>query len=307
MALHRATSEETNPAQAGLCGTSAVYIFVYVRDLAASRTFYENVLGLRVLEEDPGAVKYDAGGVILALNRATDFGVDIDSGRGSSLLVFHVDDVDRMRAALEANGAVFDETLRYEIGATAACYDPDGHCVTLYQPSPEAMGWPSGRKYQELVRPVRRESVTGLGDSPLVYVFLFVPDIEAAAGFYRDALRLPVLEVDEDEGVVKYDAGGLILATHPIEGVDETVVGAARRKSMSIVFHVDDAEAAYRRLRQVVAFANPPSSPAIGTVARFEDPSGHIFHLYQPSVAAMTWPSGAKLREIISAGTGLPG
>ena len=69
------------------------YIFLYVRDLGAARSFYEGKLGFRVVEEDAAAVKYDAGDIMLALNRASDYGVDL-TGPRDSLLVFHTGAID---------------------------------------------------------------------------------------------------------------------------------------------------------------------------------------------------------------------
>src|SRR5690606_21334647 len=82
-----------------------VYMFLYAQDLSTTRRFYEDVLGFRVLEEDSAAVKYDAGEIILALNRARDHGVDASQEPiRDELMVFHVSDIDAMRAALEARG-----------------------------------------------------------------------------------------------------------------------------------------------------------------------------------------------------------
>jgi len=41
--------------------------FIPVSDLSAARSFYEDVLGLRVSDEDPYAVVLDAGGTMLRL------------------------------------------------------------------------------------------------------------------------------------------------------------------------------------------------------------------------------------------------
>ena len=40
----------------------------------------------------------------------------------------------------------------------------------------------------------------------------------------------------------------------------------------------------------------------IGVIARFHDPDGHAFYLYQPSAEALSWPSGAKIASLAGQG-----
>src|SRR2546425_8417858 len=214
-----------------------IYLFIYVNDLEASRKFYEGILGFRVLEEDSDSVKYDAGDIILALNRAKENGIQVGGSRDeTALIVFHVDDIDAMRTALEEQGIVFDPTLRYDIGATAAFYDLDGHWFTLYEPSEDAMTWPSGEKIRTIlhanVTPANEESMPTshpstkvrlrngliLGSRMMVYLFLFITNFDDTLNFYHKNLGLRILEEDLREGVIKYDGGGIILATHLIYG-----------------------------------------------------------------------------------------
>lgn len=137
----------TEPAL--LAERRVVYLFLYVRDLAASRDFFERALRLRVLEADERSVKYDTGEVILALNRAADYGIALPNEPDHSTdIVFLVEDLDAARAALEQRGVVFTETHRYEIGAISDFYDPDGHWFTLYETSAESLTWPSGDRIQ---------------------------------------------------------------------------------------------------------------------------------------------------------------
>src|SRR5438128_2622721 len=133
--------------------SSAVYIFVYVKDLAVSRKFYADKLSLSVLEEDDFCVKFDAGGVILALNRASDHDVVLgDRPDDTSITIFHTYGVDALRSTLEKRGVEFSgPTQRLDIGEAAAFYDPDGHCYSLYQPSDMAMTWPSAKKIRTIV------------------------------------------------------------------------------------------------------------------------------------------------------------
>src|SRR5260370_17801907 len=113
-----------------------VYMFVYVSDLAVSRYFYKDRLGLRIIEEDAGCVKFDCGHVILALNRAADFNIPLPNTKDRSTeIVFLVDSVAETRAALESRGVQFLPTSSEEPGEIANFYDPDGHWFQLYEPN----------------------------------------------------------------------------------------------------------------------------------------------------------------------------
>jgi len=317
-----------------------VYLFLYVRDLRVSRQFFEQTLGLRVIEEDDESVKYDAGEVILALNRASDHGITLPKEHDHSTdIVFLVEDVDTARAALEARGVRFTETHRYEIGAITDFYDPDGHWFTLYETSDESLTWPSGDRIQAvraLHRPCEGDRApvgdpghgsTDVGPArdfwldgqPLIYVFLFVQDANEAFDVYSRTLGLRDLEGGpcsrasnaDEEGVVKYDTGGVILTTHSLETVREEeeifdhpcpprTVNPKEMGGKAVVLHAPDIEVAVKELSDKgIAFDSGIVRSPIGATARFADPSGHVFYLYEPSPEALRLPSGAKLEEIL--------
>jgi catechol 2,3-dioxygenase-like lactoylglutathione lyase family enzyme len=309
-----------------LTGARIVYLFLYVRDLEVSRGFYERTLGLRVIEEDSDSVKYDAGQVILALNRASDYRITLPEPPDHSTdIVFLVDDVDSARAALEERGVKFTETHRYEIGAISDFYDPDGHWFTLYETSDEAMTWPSGDRIQA-VRDANNGRYTSDGDGfrldgkPLIYLFLFVRDADEAFELYHENLGIRDLEggpcsresTADEEGVVKYDTGGVILTTHALETVrsDEEIadhpcpprtMNPTHMHGKAVVFHVRDIERAVQKLSgSGVRVDHGIRRSEIGAVAEFCDPSGHAFYLYEPSATALRRPSGAKLEQVLA-------
>jgi extradiol dioxygenase family protein len=289
---------------------SVVYIFVYVKDLAISREFYGDRLGLSVLEEDASCVKFDAGGVILALNRADDYNMVLTADRDdTSITIFHSDSAGKLRATLENRGVEFAGPIeRLETGETAAFYDPDGHCYALYQPSDMVMTSPIANKLRTIVDGPPADISTGgtlagggLGGSKIMYLLLFVSDEDKTRKFYTETLQLPILE--ETPGVVKYDAGGFILTTHLIDnkdGVRATREDLRRAKNISTVFYVENARSSYDKLASLgVPFASRPSQSFIGITARFQDPDGHTFYLYQPSEQALRLPSGRKIFAIL--------
>ena len=330
------TATETHPlleeAGAALAGARVGYLILYVYDVAESRDFYERRLGLRVIEGDEDSVKLDAGRVIVALHRASDYGVTLAGRRDdASDVVFLVDDLNAARADLEARGVSFIRRRTYEIGRVTDFYDPNGHRLMIYEPSATALSWPSAEKLREVWRACGRggsdligpaaapEGGGGLDGKPLVYLFMFVPSSAEADAFYEGALGLlPVERVHccnpacppEEKGIAKYDAGGMLLTTHHVHRspvVDDfgrvyspRALDPEHTRGIAPVFLVDDIHAAAGRLRaRGVRFTQEPVKSQIGDVARFEAATGHAFFLYQPWPEALKWPTGAKVGEIL--------
>jgi catechol 2,3-dioxygenase-like lactoylglutathione lyase family enzyme len=319
-----------------IADTRVVYLFIYVRDLERSRAFYEGTLGLHVIEEDDVSVKFDAGEVILALNRADDYKIVLPDGRDNSTdIVFLVDDLKSIQASLEARGIEFIPAVWYSVGGIADFYDPDGHWLTLYEPSEEAMGWPSGRRIAAVQRARERRNGSAPGGGrttraakageltlagyEIFYVFFFVPDADEAEVFYNQDLGLRDLEggpcsqqtSGDEDGVIKYDTGGLLLTTHFFDGnrneVEVAEHGCPPRdldvrhmKGTAPVFYVPDVEQAVRAIREKRPGFAKVEHREVGVIATCEDPGGHMFFLYEPSEAALLKPSGRKIREILA-------
>lgn len=324
-----------------LVDSRIVYLFLYVTDLDVSRAFYRDKLGLRVIEDEESCVKFDAGTVILALNRAADYNIELPRPRDNSNdTVFLVEDVEATKAALEKRGITFLPTSWYQPGGIADFYDPDGHWLTLYEPSQEAMNWPSGDRIRAVLRArhqrnrelgIDREAAlnAGLAHADLFYEFFFVPDPDDAKRFYYDALGLRALEGGpcsqacngDEQGVIKYDTGGFVLTTHhafgaqtetgerieaPAETAGEEEQHACPPRTIDTVLMRGVAPAFYvPDIKEVLGSFNgyqpvDVSSSGIGTVATFDDPGGHRLFLYEPSPAAMATASGAKIREILA-------
>jgi catechol 2,3-dioxygenase-like lactoylglutathione lyase family enzyme len=284
------------------------YVFLYVRDLGQSRQQFEDKLGFDPIESDADAVKYRAGQTMLALNLAEGFGIDLSQPRTQSLIVFHSYDVTAAAKSLRERSVEIGDIDRYEIGATVEVKNFEQHGLMLYEPSADALTWPSAAKIREVMgvdppeaRPVEYTAkyFFGLGTRPLLYVFQFVRDAAEAAEFYQQQLGLKVLETDDSVGVVKYDGGTFILATHA-----ENHLGARgdppRTSGMACVFLVDDVRRQAVTLKNRGVAVGAVSTSEIGNIARFTDPNGHAYFLYEPSKASLDWPSGAVLRELSS-------
>ncbi|HEX6747349.1 MAG TPA: VOC family protein [Longimicrobium sp.] len=289
--------------EGALAGARLAEVALYVRDLSASRAFYEEVLGLEPADADSHSAAYATGPARLRLRAADDEAVTLADADPSADLTFLVSDLDGVRNALAARGVAFADTMRYVIGATTGFHDPDGHRISLYEPSATAMTWPSGEKIKELVRAVGKDPAAfgtgaqggapapaGLGGSELVYLFLFVPDADQAMEFYHSVLGLPYLEcracrrgsTEHQQGVVKYDAGGLMLTTHLFEGPEAEAAGAltaAQMKGLAPVFQVPDVARAAAALAARGVRTGRVVTSAAERSARFEDPFGRVFHL----------------------------
>lgn len=328
-----------------LTRSPVVYLIVYVRDLGISRTYYEQHLGLKALEADQGSVKYDCGPVILCLNRASQYGIQLPEGRDESTqIVFLVRDVHTLQPALEARGVTFATKTPYvyEAGVVGDFYDPDGHHLVLYEPSEEALSWPSGEPIQAIWAgtgepplasgaarngTARNGAVavqdppatrTDLDGSPIIYLFQFVTNSDEALTFYHDGLGLTALEGGpcsrtsggDEEGVVKYEAGGLMLSTHHTHAEQEDpdhghvcpprFFDPERAKGVAAVFGVTDVEREVQILATTgVQFPRGVQDTEIGKIAQFQDGSGHLYYLYEASAGALALPSGPKVRELL--------
>jgi catechol 2,3-dioxygenase-like lactoylglutathione lyase family enzyme len=308
-----------------LADARIVYLFVYVTDLARSRRFYENTLGLEVLAADEDSVQYDCGEVILALNVASQYGITLPSERDNSTdIVFLVDDLLSLRDSLDARGVEFNKPVEYEIGRLVDFYDPDNHWYTLYEPSAEAMSWPSGAKIAAVQanRNGRAAEADGtLRGAELIYAFFFVPDAAETQTFYHEHLGLRDIEggpcsqasAGDEDGVIKYDTGGIMLTTHfydqtlpPLEpdehGCPPRILDLAHMKGVAPAWLVPDVHAAVAEVRRRrPGFEPVVKATALGIVARCEDPGGHMFFLWEPAESALDSRPGEKIREIVGA------
>ena len=108
---------------------------VFVDDVARMQAFYHGVLGLPVITAEPGWVRLDAGGVVLALHA-------IKPGRklpepppervdSHIKLCFHVDDVDAVRTGLVEAGIRMRDIHRYNGVAFCDGVDPEGNVFQI--------------------------------------------------------------------------------------------------------------------------------------------------------------------------------
>ena len=111
-------------------------ITLFAEDLAATKAFYQEVFGLRLVFEDPESAVFDFGNTLINLLRATaavsliEPGVVASPDAGSRLqLTIDVDDVDAVCAILAARGVdLLNGPMDRPWGVRTACFrDPAGH------------------------------------------------------------------------------------------------------------------------------------------------------------------------------------
>jgi catechol 2,3-dioxygenase-like lactoylglutathione lyase family enzyme len=136
-------TEETPRAGSAFRAIRAIdYTVVFVRDMAAMRRFYEDVLGFPLLRElSPGWIEYRVGDNTLALARPTRTAADIPTPNGSASLqlAFKVSapDVDRCADELVRQGVKLlspptDQVFGHR---TVFFRDPDGNLLEVFADS----------------------------------------------------------------------------------------------------------------------------------------------------------------------------
>ncbi|MDI2022333.1 VOC family protein [Paenarthrobacter nicotinovorans] len=116
--------------------TGPDFISLQVRDLDASRAFYENYLGLiRSQAGPPHAVVFETRPIAFAL-RSIVPGTDLESvdqpGIGAAIWL-HATDVQEIHDALARDGhPIVTAPIDGPFGRTVTFVDPDGYHVTLH-------------------------------------------------------------------------------------------------------------------------------------------------------------------------------
>jgi catechol 2,3-dioxygenase-like lactoylglutathione lyase family enzyme len=109
-------------------------LILFSGDVGRLRDFYAGALGLTVVEDTPGWIRLDAGGVLLALHALPQEPPGSpDAPREDSWWkpCFHADDVDAARAALIGAGATMREPHRWNDVVFCDGLDPDGNVFQI--------------------------------------------------------------------------------------------------------------------------------------------------------------------------------
>src|SRR5215469_9574370 len=98
---------------------------LYFEDLEQAKRFYRNVLGLRMVEEEPGRhAKFESGSGFICLEKT---GVESYPSRDKAVLFFEVPDLGVAMATIG-----LDRIIQSAPG-WAVLHDPEGHTILLLQ------------------------------------------------------------------------------------------------------------------------------------------------------------------------------
>jgi catechol 2,3-dioxygenase-like lactoylglutathione lyase family enzyme len=120
-----------------MLGSSKLEAFVGTTDAKKARHFYETVLGLSLIADQPFALLFDANGTSLRVSK-----VDEVSPEPYTVLGWVVSDIEGMTKALRKKGVVFERYPYFEqdendiwtapTGAKVAWFkDPDGNTLSV--------------------------------------------------------------------------------------------------------------------------------------------------------------------------------
>jgi predicted enzyme related to lactoylglutathione lyase len=109
-------------------------VWMPVEDIERAVDFYQNVLGLRLVNRDGPWAEVDANGVRVGLNGREPKGAGTEGG---PVLTFQPEAVSLEEAAedLKSNGVEFPAGIsEHDWGRVATVKDPDGNDLQLYEP-----------------------------------------------------------------------------------------------------------------------------------------------------------------------------
>ncbi len=238
---------------------AAVVPYIAVSDAARALDWYADALGARVLGEPilmpDGRVGHAeleiAGGVLMLADEHPETGVVAPRPGEGSTVTLHltVGDVDALTARAVGAGATLERPpADHPYGRNAVLRDPFGHRWLLSS------------------EPVASEPAVRPGD--VVYVSLWVPDVERAAAFFANVLDWRYAPAESPQG-------------RQVEGVvpSHGLHGGHERSTLFLCFAVGDVDAAVGRVLAAGGRASEPRQEAYGVVADCVDNQGLPFAL----------------------------
>lgn len=108
-------------------------MWLYVKDVEKSVSFYQKVLGLDLAGRFSHGALFRSGGILIGIHAEED---DRKSEPGGSLIVLQSDDVGRSYELLKRRGVRFltDRVQTEQFGSVADFKDPDGYLLEIWEP-----------------------------------------------------------------------------------------------------------------------------------------------------------------------------
>ena len=125
-----------------MLGSSEVIAFIATKDLNRARTFYEEALGLHLVESNPNALVFETNGRMLRITL-----VDSLTPANHTVVGWEVADIEAMAAEFDGRGIVFERYPMLEQDDQGICTfpngdrvawfkDPDGNTLSISQTAP---------------------------------------------------------------------------------------------------------------------------------------------------------------------------
>ena len=252
----------------GLASSPVMFLFLDVSSLPRHRRMYEDDLGLTVIENQFHP-PHEHHGLVK---------YDV----GTTILAVNLFAERKFRGGSADGVTVVFRTARPEIAERFGGYDRtytdvDGHHYAFAEGAPA-------------------DPALACGIQELRFA---VPELPAATAFYGDVLGLRAEPAGERR--CRFRTGSVDLLVYQSERAPD---GRPIRHSACLtVFYAADVREAERALRKRgLAFSSSSAFSDIGGTARFRDPSGHTFCLYQPSAESLTWGSAGKVLDLMTGG-----
>ncbi|MFC6887067.1 MULTISPECIES: VOC family protein [Actinomadura] len=259
-----------NGTDGGLAHAPLMFVFLDISSLPRHRRLLEDVLRLRVIEnqfhpphDHHGLVKYDAGGTIIGINLFAERKFRKAVADGATLMCrtgLGPDELARLDDFGGRSGGLFT--------------DVDGHHYGFEHAPP--------------------------GDGGLTtevdHLVLVVADLAESVAYYGSVLGLRLL--DRDGTSARFGTGTIDLVLR--QGTSAPDGRPLRYDACLPVFYTADVVAAEAELSARGLRTRGLGFSDIGGTARFTDPSGHVLCLYQPSAESLAWGSGQKVMELMT-------
>jgi catechol 2,3-dioxygenase-like lactoylglutathione lyase family enzyme len=114
-----------------MLGTKEIVAFVPTRNPAKARAFYEKILGLRFISEDPFALVFDGNGVMIRVANVSS--VDGFEPAPFTILGWLVDDISKVVKGLGKKGVKFERFPGMEQDQLGVWSSPSGAKIAWFK------------------------------------------------------------------------------------------------------------------------------------------------------------------------------